>query len=121
MNIAHNGAKLAFSSQCEAHYGSGVNIYAGTDWGSEKHLLRVHNEIKYKKLTCQLFPVTETQRTHIQNNLNTLRTSFAQDLLHRIMHRKKLPLDLLKDHFRLDPLSFSHLPKALVTSVFKRK
>ncbi|BDT66482.1 hypothetical protein os1_06450 [Comamonadaceae bacterium OS-1] len=121
MDIAHSGAKVAFSSQCEAHYGSGVNVYAGTGWGSEKHLLRVHNEIKYKKLTCKLFPITEPQRAHIQNNLNTLRTSFAQDLLHRIMHRKKLPLALLKEHFQLDPLSFSYLPKALGNAIFKRK
>ena len=121
MDIAHSGAKVAFSSQCEAHYGSGVNVYAGTGWGSEKHLLRIHNEIKYKKLTCKLFPVTEPQRAHIKNNLDTLRTSFAQDLLHRIMHRKKLPLGLLKEHFQLDPLSFSHLPKALGNAIFKRK
>nr|WP_315229097.1 glycosyltransferase family 2 protein [uncultured Albidiferax sp.] len=121
MDIAHSGAKVAFSSQCEAHYGSGVNVYAGTGWGSEKHLLRVHNEIKYKILTCQLFPVTEAQRLHIQNNLNTLRTSFAQDLLHRIMHRKKLPFDVLKKHFYLDPLSFFYLPKALGNAIFKKR
>ncbi|WP_295961195.1 glycosyltransferase family 2 protein [Rhodoferax sp.] len=121
MEIAHSGAKVAFSNQCEARYGTGVNIYAGTGWGSEKNLLRIHNEIKYKKLTCTLFPVTESQRTHIKNNLNLLRTSFAQDLLHRIMHKKKLPFDLLKKHLQLDPLSFFHLPKVLVNSIYKKK
>ena len=121
MDIAHSRAKVAFSSQCEATYGTGVNIYAGTGWGSEKHLLRVHNEIKYKKLTCKLFPVTDLQRRHINSNLDTLRTSFAQDLLHRVMHKKKLPFDLLKKHFQLDPLSFSHLPKVLLNSIYQKK
>lgn len=120
MDIAHSGAKIVFSSQCEVNCGYGVNVYAGTNWGSKKHLLRIHNEIKYKKLTCQLFPVTEMQREHIQKNLNELRASFAQNLLHRVMHRKKLPLDLLKDHFQLDPLSFSHLPKTLWNGIFKK-
>lgn len=117
MDIAHSGAKVAFSSQCEAHYGSGVNVYAGTGWGSEKHLLRIHNEIKYKKLTCELFPVTELQRAHINNSLNRLRTSFSQDLLHRITHNKKLPLNLLKNHFLLDPISLLHLPKVLLNII----
>lgn len=121
MDIAHSGAKVSFSSQSEAYYGSGVNIYAGTGWGSEKHLLRIHNEIKYKKLTYKIYPVTNLQRIHINNNLNTLRTSFAQDLLHRITHKKKLPFDLLKTHFQLDPLSFLYFPKAIFNLIYKNK
>jgi succinoglycan biosynthesis protein ExoW len=113
MEIAYSGAKVAFSSQCEAYYGAGVNIYAGTGWGSEKNMLRIHNEIKYKKLTCELFPLTKIQRDHIDDNLKKLRTSFAQDFLHRIMNKKKLSLNLLKNHLKLDPLSFLYIPKEL--------
>ena len=117
MDIAHSGAKVAFSSQCEAHYGSGVNIYAGTGWGSDKNLLRIHNEIKYKKLTCELFPVTDLQRTHINNSLALLRTSFAQDLIHRITHRKKISLYLLSKHWQLDPLSFLQILKVIINLI----
>ena len=120
MDIAYSGAKVAFSSHCEAHYGAGVNIYAGTGWGSENHLLRIHNEIKYKKLTLKLFKTTELQRAHISNNLGALRKSFAQDFLHRILHRKKLPVSVLKKHLQLDPLSFLYLPIALKHSFLKK-
>ncbi|WP_394788762.1 glycosyltransferase family 2 protein [Rhodoferax sp.] len=120
MDLAHSGAKVAFSNQCEATYGRGVNIFAGTGWGSEKHLLRIHNEIKYKKLILDIFPTTPVQRTHIQENLRSLRFSFAQDLLHRIVHRKKLPLPLLHEHFRLDTLSFLVLPMALISLLTQR-
>ena len=119
MDIAFSGAKAAFSSRCEAHYGSGVNIYAGTGWGSDNYLLRIHNEIKYKKLISKLYKINKLQRTHINGNLNVLRTSFSQDLLHRVVHRKKIPLDVIKKHFLIDPLSFLHLPIALKKSIFK--
>lgn len=119
MDIAHSREKVAFSSQCEAYYGYGVNIYSGTGWGSEKHLLRIHNEIKYKKLIFKLFSVNAIQREHINNNLYSLRISFSQDLLHRVVHRKMPPLALLKKHWQLDKLSFSHLPKAIKIAIFK--
>ncbi|SDP85800.1 succinoglycan biosynthesis protein ExoW [Rhodoferax sp. OV413] len=121
MDIAHSGAKGIFSNQSEAKYGRGVNIYAGTGWGNEKHLLRIHNEIKYKKLICDIFPITPLQHSHIIRDLKSLRFSFAQDLLHRVFHRKKLPLSLLREHFVLDPLSFLLLPLALLSSLTQRR
>jgi succinoglycan biosynthesis protein ExoW len=119
MDIAHSGAKVAFSGQCEAYYGYGVNIYAGTGWGSDKHLLRIHNEIKYKKLIFKLFPVTNLQRDHINLSLDKLCISFAQDLLHRVVHLKKLPFSLLKKHWQLDPLSFLSLPRVIKNIIFR--
>lgn len=114
MDIAHSGAKIAFSSQCEAYYGKGVNIYAGTGWGTDKHLLRIHNEMKYRKLTCQIFPVNALQKKHIDASINDLRIAFAKDLLHRLAHRKKISLSLLRAHFQLDPLSFLLMPFKLL-------
>lgn len=120
MDIAYSGAKVAFSSTCEAHYGRGVNIFAGTGWGTEKHLLRLHNEIKYQKLTCKLFPVTPIQRAHINASLARLRKAFASDLLHRVAHRKKIPMGLLWRHLQLDPLSFLLMPFSLASGLLQR-
>ena len=120
MDIAHSGARTSFSNQSEATYGRGVNIYAGTGWGSEKNLLRIHNEIKYKKLICKIFPITPSQHSHINIDLKNLRLSFGQDLLHRIFHRKKLPYSLLREHFLLDPSSFLLLPLVLASSLARR-
>ncbi len=117
MDIADSQAKVAFSSHCEVIYGRGVNIFAGTAWGSEQHMLRTHNEIKYKKLTGQLFKLTELQKIHIQTSIKSLRTTFAQNIFHRILHRKKLPWDLLKSHMRLDPLSFVLIPVVLLKQI----
>jgi succinoglycan biosynthesis protein ExoW len=49
--------RIAFSSLCECTYGEGVNVFAGSGWGTEKSLIRLHYEIKYKKALKTLFPL----------------------------------------------------------------
>lgn len=121
MELVRKGAKIAFSSQPEVRCGKGVNVYAGSGWGSEQHLLRLHNELKYRITTAKLFTLTNTQHSHIENCVRDLRLAFARDLLHRLSHRKPLPWPVLKQHFKLDPRSFLELPKNLTKSIFSRK
>ncbi|MDO9165340.1 MAG: glycosyltransferase family 2 protein [Rhodoferax sp.] len=121
MELVQNGAKIAFSSQCEARYGKGVNVYAGAGWGSEQHLLRLHNELKYRKTTNSLFKLNASQQSHIQSCIRDLRLAFARDLLHRLSHRQPLPWTLLKQHFELDPRTFLELPKNVMKSVASRR
>ena len=118
MTLAHSGARVAFSSQCEVRCGRGVNIYAAAGWGTDQHLLRIHSEMKYRKLTGQLFPLTTIQQQHIAHSIRDLRQAFARDLLHRVSHRKPLHWALLKQHFKLDPWSFLGLPTNLLQRNF---
>ena len=120
MELVRGGAKIAFSSRAEVRCGKGVNVYAGSGWGSDQHLLRVHNEIKYRLTTRILFALTDSQRVHIQTCVRDLRRSFARDLLHRLAHRKPLPWRVLQQHFRLDPLSFVGLPFNMLKTIFSR-
>lgn len=110
MEVAVSGARVAFSCQCEVFYGWGVNIYAGSGWGTEQHLERLHNELKYRKLTGRLYSLNPEQKQHIARCLADLRLSMARDLLHRVSHRKAIPWQLLRRHFQLDPQSFFLLP-----------
>lgn len=121
MELAHKGARITFSSQPEVRCGKGVNVYAGAGWGSEQHLLRVHDELKYRKLTGQLFPLTIQQQRHIEHCMRDLRLAFARDLLHRLRHRKPLPWPVLQQHFKLDPWSFLGLPVTLPRAALSRK
>ena len=121
MELVHRGAKIAFSSQCDVRYGKGVNVYAGAGWGSEQHMLRIHNEMKYRKLTGQLFPLNPQQNLHIQKSIQDLRTAFARDLLHRVSHRKALPWPVVRQHFKLDVWSFLGLPANLLKSFLAGK
>ncbi|WP_114971807.1 glycosyltransferase family 2 protein [Rhodoferax ferrireducens] len=114
MELVHKGTKIAFSSQSEARYGKGVNVYASAGWGSEQHLLRIHNELKYRKTTAKLFTLTAPQHTHIQTCVRDLQSAFIRDLIHRITHRQKLPLELLAKHLKMDPLTYLTAPISLV-------
>ena len=121
MELAHAGANIAFSSQSEARYGKGVNVYAGAGWGTEQHLLRIHNELKYRKTTAKLFPLTAAQHAHLNNRARDLRLAFARDLLHRLAHRKPLPWPVLRQHFKLDPWSFLGLPSTLLQALLSSR
>lgn len=121
MELVHKGAKIAFSSQPEVRCGKGVNVYSGAGWGSEHHLLRLHNELKYRKTTAKLFTLTAAQNGRLKSSVRSLRLAFARDLLHRLAHRKPLPWQILKQHLELDPWSFLSLPLNLLKVVLPQK
>lgn len=120
MDIADAGARIAFSSQCEVICGRGVNIYAGAGWGTEAHLRRVHDEIRFKKLTRRRYGLTDAQLDHVNVGIASLRIAFARDLLHRLSHRKALPMQLLISHLAMDPLSFLMLVPNSTRLLLKR-
>jgi succinoglycan biosynthesis protein ExoW len=106
--------KIAFSSLCECRCGEGVNIFAGSGWGTEKSLVRLHHEMKYKKGIPRLFPLNETQLAANRKSVRSLRRSFVADILHRVMHRLPIDRSVLRSHFHTDPQSFYFaLPLAL--------
>ena len=106
MSIAQAGARAAFSSRCEATYGRGVNVYASSGWGTEAHLRRIHDEMRFKKISRQLFKLTTRQDAHVGAAVAALRIAFARDLMHRLAHRKRTPLKLLLAQLALDPMSY---------------
>ena len=97
--------RIAFSSLCECRYGRGVNVFAGSGWGTEKSLQRTHYEMKYKKAVARLFSLNEVQWKENRQAVRNLRKHFVADVLHRVMHRKGTDRVLLK-HFQVDPKSF---------------
>lgn len=115
--------RIAFSSLCECTYGEGVNIFAGSGWGTEKSLMRLHYEIKYKKALPVLFALNEEQRDSNRATVKRLRRSFVADLLHRWRHRIPVDKTLLKHHFRIDPKTgwlFLPLAVAIVIGIGAR-
>jgi succinoglycan biosynthesis protein ExoW len=98
-------SRIAFSSLCECRYGRGVNVFAGSGWGTEKSLQRTHYEMKYKKAVARLFSLNEVQRQENRQAVSKLRKHFVADVLHRVMHRKGTDRVLLK-HLQVDPKSF---------------
>lgn len=101
--LATQTEKIAFSSVCECTYGEGVNIFAGSGWGTEKSLNRLHYEIKFKKALPVLFKLNDVQLSANQKSVKDLRRSFVADLLHRIAHRKTIDKSVVRSQFQVDP------------------
>jgi succinoglycan biosynthesis protein ExoW len=106
LELSTKTKKIAFSSLVECTYGKGVNIFAGSGWGTEKSLIRCHHEIKYKKALPRLFQLNEAQLAANRKSVKLLRRSFVADMLHRIAHRIPMDRSVLKSQFRVDPQSF---------------
>jgi succinoglycan biosynthesis protein ExoW len=114
--------RISFSSLCECTYGEGVNIFAGSGWGTEKSLVRIHYEMKYKKAIGRLFALSEEQQRGITRDITGLRKSFVADLLHRIVRRKPMGKKrLLREHWQIDPTTFLLFVPLTVQQLLRRQ
>jgi len=114
MGLAMGGARFTFSTQVEAIYGRGVNVYSGVEWASDAFFTRVRNEISYRKATRQLYPLSAQQQAHVRRCIRSLRGDFAHALLSRLRRGPQLPAGLLAAHWREDAIGLLTLPLALL-------
>jgi succinoglycan biosynthesis protein ExoW len=120
MALARAGAKAAFGAEVAVRCGRGVNVYAGSGWGTPQHLLRVHQEILYRNTVRRLFNLNPAQAEHVRRDLSRLRGAFARDLVHRLRHRQAFPPGLLRKHFGADPGTLFRLPLSMLEIVKSR-
>ena len=113
-------SKIAFSDLCECIYEEGVNIFAGSGWGTEKSLDRLHHEIKYKKALPRLFRLDEVQLNANQKNIKVLRKSFVADLVHRLRNRLPIRAQLLANQLKVDPQTFFQFIPLTIAKAAKR-
>jgi succinoglycan biosynthesis protein ExoW len=120
LELAQRSGRVAFSDLCECTYGEGVNIFAGSGWGTEKSLVRLHHEMKFKKALPHLFSLSPEQLSKNGEEVRGLRQRFVADLLHRLMHRKPLGSEVLRGQWRVDPKSFLYAVPLAVGILLKR-
>ncbi len=109
IGCARAGARFGFSSDVEARYGAGVNVYSGSGWGTDGFLRRVQNEMRYRKKLLS-FDLTPDQRRFVNEAIARLRFEFADDVVHRFGHRKPLPMALLRSQLAVDARTLVELP-----------
>ena len=120
LELSQQTDKIAFSSRSETIYGEGVNIFAGSGWGTEKSLTRIHYELKFKKALARLFTLNAAQLENNRQAIATLRKSFVRDVLHRLAHRKPLGAKLMAAHWKVDPQSFIYFVPLAVGLALRR-
>lgn len=120
LDLASKTSNIAFSSLCECTYGEGVNIFAGSGWGTDKSLIRIHYELKFKKALPRIFHLSEAQTVANTQAIRGLRRSFVADLLHRIAHKKEVDGKVLRSQFKIDPQTFWFFIPLAVRVVLKK-
>lgn len=120
MTLGSMGAKPAFSTRIAATYGKGVNVFAGTGWGSEGHLLLVHQEIAFKREAARRFVLTGAQRKRLEVDIDKARLMFARVVLHRLARRKDLQGSIIMEQLRRDPLSLLTMPRDIARAALLR-
>ncbi len=119
MGLARTTNRIAFSRRVESSCGEGINVFAGSDWGTERSLIRLHHEMRYRKAVPQLFTLTPDQAAHNEQVVRRLRRSFVADVIHRITHHKPLN-GLLAKQFKIDaPSLFYFLPLAISVAMHR--
>lgn len=103
LSLATRGARFAFCAEIEVTYGAGLNIYSGSGWGTEGHLLRIQNEIRYRKLIAASYPLAPAQTRHLDHAIAGLRTEFIRALVHRGASLRPVPLGVVAAQIRNDP------------------
>lgn len=109
LQLASNIKKIAFSSESECRYGSGVNLYADSGWGTDKYLKIVHDDIKYRKYLLARFPLTPDQKRSISGRISKLRVDYCRGLVHNLLRNRRLPGARILDHLKVDPATFATL------------
>jgi len=92
-----------FGTTPEVTYGRGVNIYAGSGWGTEKSMDRLHYETKLELALPRLFKLNAEQQGRNRAKLRFLRHTMVKDIVHRLTHRKPINGPLLRKHLAMDP------------------
>jgi succinoglycan biosynthesis protein ExoW len=104
LELATLTSKIAFSSSCECRYGKGVNVFTGSGWGTDTSLIRLHHEMKYKRITKNKFHLNPQQKKHLRREITDLRFAFVRDVLHRVTHRKRTEKAIVLNQLRIDPV-----------------
>ena len=102
----------AFGTTAEVTCGRGVNIHAGSGWGTEKSLDRLHYETKLELALPRLFQLDEVQLKRNRARLSELRQTMLKDILHRLANRKTINAPLLRKHLAMDPMLPLFVPSA---------
>lgn len=120
LELARLTDRICFSECSEATYGKGVNVYSGVAWGTEEHMSRVRNELRFKLFVQRTFTLSAPVQQHVELSIINLRREYCLDLLHLLKAKRRLPWSELKQHWQVDRGTLTNLPAVLFAALRKR-
>lgn len=110
LEVAARKATFCFSDNIELICGSGVNIWARSEWGSLKRIDQLLHYLKYSFFVKKQYDLTQHQTSFINNEIAKNRYQLIECILHRVIQRKKMPVSLLRTFTKLDFLGVIFSP-----------
>lgn len=102
LDLSDQTERIVFSTNIECDCGKGINIYAGTGWGTEGSLRRLKNEIMVWTSVERFFDLNQHQKQANKKRLTKLREAIVRDILHRLRHKKPIQNKVLKEIITYD-------------------
>lgn len=124
MDLSNLGAKWVFSTNIECNCGTGINIYSGSGWGTEKSLQRLRNELFIWTSVEKFYSLSHESYQANKNTIKNLQINTVRDIFHRIIHRKPISFSLIKDIIKMapsTPLYFLIVPLKVIKERLNKK
>lgn len=102
LEVAAKNSTFCFSDNIELICGSGVNVWARSEWGSLKCIDQLLHYIKYSLFVRKTYKLTEHQARFIKGEIKKNRYKLIECILHRVIKRKVIPVSLSKKIIKLD-------------------
>lgn len=103
LDLSLRGARFAFGSPTEVVCGKGVNVFAGSGWGSADHARRIVDELSFRRCLLTEYSLNEKQQLSVTSGIQNLRDGLIRDFVHRLRHRKQINWKLLAAAIRKEP------------------
>lgn len=103
MDLSDQGAQWCFSTQVHCRCGTGINIYSGSGWGTDKSLQRIRNELFIWTSVERFYHLSPDLLNANRKTISNLKESVVRDLVHRVRHLKPVPMQLLADILKMVP------------------
>lgn len=108
---------LAVSKNCEVHYGKGVSIYSDQEFGTVKSLLRLADEVSFRKKAVRVFALSDQAQRHVLTRLHGARLRLATEIVHHVVRGRLIqPLKQICN----DPALMRAVPKVVGRSLARR-
>lgn len=109
LDLSLRGARFAFGTATEVVCGKGVNVFAGSGWGTENHARRIVDELAFRRLLLAEYPLLDHQQRSVIAGISTLHDDFVRDFFHRLTKRKSIDWRLVFSALRQEPWVISRI------------
>lgn len=119
LDLASTNPKVGLSSNAGAICGFGVNIWAGSKWGTDAHLRALADTLALISIVRQRYILTSAQIQHLVAERERKIKNVIFTVVHFVRRRKRISLSLLGSVIRKNPGIIFRIPECFLEIIRK--